>query len=170
MSKYIISKSSLTHAGIKGMRWGIRRYQNADGTLTELGKKRYARQQDDAASDGKTIAKFDAGKEVKKDLDATNKILEETGKAARTASEAVRKKKVDVERMDLSKMSDDEMRKKIERERLEAQYDSMFNTERNRVESGKRKVAEVLDGIGAVAGVTSSALMIALMIKQIMKG
>lgn len=31
----------LRHAGIKGMRWGVRRYQNPDGTLTEAGKKRY---------------------------------------------------------------------------------------------------------------------------------
>lgn len=31
----------LIHHGIKGMRWGIRRYQNADGTLTEAGKVRY---------------------------------------------------------------------------------------------------------------------------------
>lgn len=30
----------LYHHGIKGMRWGVRRYQNADGTLTEAGKKR----------------------------------------------------------------------------------------------------------------------------------
>lgn len=31
----------LYHHGIKGQRWGIRRYQNADGTLTDAGKKRY---------------------------------------------------------------------------------------------------------------------------------
>lgn len=31
----------LCHHGIKGQRWGIRRYQNEDGTLTEEGKKRY---------------------------------------------------------------------------------------------------------------------------------
>lgn len=31
----------LTHHGIKGQKWGIRRYQNDDGTLTEEGKKRY---------------------------------------------------------------------------------------------------------------------------------
>lgn len=30
----------LCHWGIKGMRWGIRRYQNKDGTLTPLGKQR----------------------------------------------------------------------------------------------------------------------------------
>lgn len=31
----------LAHHGIKGMKWGIRRFRNEDGTLTEAGKKRY---------------------------------------------------------------------------------------------------------------------------------
>jgi len=31
----------LSHAGIKGMKWGVRRYQNKDGTLTAAGKKHY---------------------------------------------------------------------------------------------------------------------------------
>ena len=31
----------LTHHGIKGQRWGIRRFQNADGSLTAEGRKRY---------------------------------------------------------------------------------------------------------------------------------
>lgn len=33
--------SSLYHHGIKGQKWGIRRYQNEDGTLTNAGKARY---------------------------------------------------------------------------------------------------------------------------------
>lgn len=31
----------LYHHGIKGMKWGVRRYQNKDGSLTNAGKKRY---------------------------------------------------------------------------------------------------------------------------------
>lgn len=31
----------LCHHGIKGQKWGLRRYQNPDGTLTDAGRKRY---------------------------------------------------------------------------------------------------------------------------------
>lgn len=34
--------NELYHWGIKGMKWGVRRYQNKDGTLTPAGKRRYA--------------------------------------------------------------------------------------------------------------------------------
>lgn len=37
------SSSELYHHGIKGQKWGVRRYQNPDGSLTEAGKKRYAK-------------------------------------------------------------------------------------------------------------------------------
>lgn len=36
-----VSAHELYHHGIKGMRWGVRRYQNSDGTLTNAGRKRY---------------------------------------------------------------------------------------------------------------------------------
>ena len=33
----------LIHHGIKGQKWGVRRYQNSDGTLTDVGKKRISK-------------------------------------------------------------------------------------------------------------------------------
>lgn len=42
MSDYIYTTNGeLYHHGIKGQRWGVRRYQNKDGTLTAAGRKRY---------------------------------------------------------------------------------------------------------------------------------
>lgn len=34
----------LYHHGVKGMKWGVRRYQNKDGSLTNAGKKRYLKE------------------------------------------------------------------------------------------------------------------------------
>lgn len=36
-----LQNNELYHHGIKGQKWGVRRYQNPDGTLTDIGRKRY---------------------------------------------------------------------------------------------------------------------------------
>lgn len=48
----LVSSDELRHYGIKGQRWGIRRFQEEDGSLTPAGKERYA---DDSDSNKKQI-------------------------------------------------------------------------------------------------------------------
>jgi len=53
-----MENKELTHHGIKGQKWGVRRYRNTDGSLTEAGKKRYNSDNNaDEPSRAKKIAK-----------------------------------------------------------------------------------------------------------------
>lgn len=61
---HVIRKSKNTelyHHGVKGMRWGIRRFQNKDGSLTPAGKFRYAQE-----SDKKIVINKDGSRTVPK--------------------------------------------------------------------------------------------------------
>ena len=47
-------ENELMHFGVKGQKWGVRRYQNKDGSLTPAGKKHYSKQ---AKKDAKEYAR-----------------------------------------------------------------------------------------------------------------
>lgn len=59
----------LAHHGILGQKWGVRRYQNADGTWTDAGKKRYGTNVDGSLSEK---GKKRYTKDIKRALDRQN--------------------------------------------------------------------------------------------------
>lgn len=62
----VYNDECLTHHGVKGMKWGIRRYRNYDGTLTNKGKKRLAKNVQKLG--GKHRSRDDIVNEVRKNL------------------------------------------------------------------------------------------------------
>ena len=68
----------LFHWGIKGQKWGVRRFQNEDGTLTEAGKKRYSEVR--SVGDGIYLAKTKSSPIAKALSKISPKIAEEQKK------------------------------------------------------------------------------------------
>lgn len=66
----------LQHYGILGQKWGVRRYENEDGTLTEAGKKRYANRQSEIKRLGEAIPK---AKKLQKKYEKELADLEKNG-------------------------------------------------------------------------------------------
>lgn len=146
----------LYHFGILGMHWGIRRYQNPDGTLTAAGKKRYDHRMlkvkmyenaKNTAVSGyqyynqPTFAKISGNyldeqiKRARKDAEKYGTETPEERKATieRNRQEALERNKQKIEeanKIDLKKLRNsaltDEIHDKWERAELDDKYDSNF--------------------------------------------
>ena len=161
----------LQHHGIPGMKWGKRRYQNKDGSLTPAGQKRYDRDQRENAGKkkGNKVGQADPDRWVREDMQRTKTLSDSTNQLTRNLREAnnnaIRREQKNAKKMDLSNMTDKEMRDQINRALLERQYEQMFNPPT--VSKGRDHVDRVLEVTGSTLAITSSALGIALAIKEL---
>ena len=103
-----MTNNELYHFGIRGMKWGVRRYQNRDGKSTSLGKKRKAANEDN-----------------KKD--------------------------------DIKNMTDEELRKKVNRLQMERQYSQLTN-DTKKVNKGKQFVSKVMKTGATITAATTTAI------------
>lgn len=165
------------HHGVKGQKWGVRRYQNKDGTLTQAGQKRYDRdiRENNAKKKDNRIKDLEETgpdprrwvredmERSKKTIDASSDLVKEFKKLEETTTPKPTTKK-----LDLSKMSDKDMRDRINRELLEQQYNKLFaTTSPAQVSKGRAMLKDTLEVAGSLLAITGSSLSIALAIKEL---
>ena len=141
------------HYGVQGMKWGIRRYQNDDGSLTPLGRTRYGQ---------KAVKEYH--KSTKAQLAGKNKKAEKHMEKFKKIDESLPNPKSDelaekVEKQsffkkrnnkDARKLSDDELNSRLSRLKTESDYKKyMKSTRANEdVERGKEASKQVLEKVG----------------------
>lgn len=128
-----MENSQLYHHGILGMKWGVRRFQNKDGSLNSDGKRHLEQN-----------SKAKQGNNKKKKGHTTNK-----GKS-------------------INELSDDELRKRINRLELEKRYEALSKKEQKaKMFDGKRFVTQVLENSGKVVATQLSTYVMGNMVNKV---
>lgn len=145
-------KDELYHWGIKGMKWGVRRYQNKNGTLTAAGKKHYSG--DGNAGEDAEQVEYAPKRSGKKAEDYSDEELR-----VRINRLQMEKQYRDLQGQTNIRVDDPNKELKAEKERLQLQKD--VKQLRNDVYGGKSFVKQVMSDAGkqvltkATAGVMS---------------
>lgn len=140
-----INSDELAHHGIPGMKWGVRRYQNKDGSLTPRGKKRLekeeARLKEEAAvlrnkrAVQNRVDKIEAKRRANEDL---KRELEERKSGGKSGDGEGQKRRT------LKDLSNEELQAAIDRVRLEKTYKEL-TYKPPEVSKGKKFIAETWD-------------------------
>ena len=143
--------SELRHHGIKGQKWGVRRFQNKDGSLTPNGKKRYG------ADDYKnTLDK----------VNSAGKIVDEVRKYNNSAQKSSNPDMERRIRKSINNMSDKELQQRVQRLSMEDNYTRMM-MHRENLEKGESFVNKALNISTTALQGAATALTIAMLLKQL---
>lgn len=187
MSKYIVHNGELYHWGIKGMKWGVRRFQNNDGTLTPAGKKRYSDDYNTNHTEKSykelsneelksRNARYENEQKYKKftgekdDDEIAEDIIDNAskapGKAMNILNSIQRIRSAGKPGPDYSHLSDQELRNRINRLDMERRYSELT---REKESKGSVYAREFINIAGDVIAVTGSVIAIASGVKALRK-
>lgn len=133
-----MDNAQLYHWGIPKMKWGERRFQYKDGSLTPAGRERYRK-------GGKNRADSSDG----------------MGKTAKSSSDQPEKTKP----KSISEMSDTELREAVARLQLEKQYKDLLPKEEKTISAGMKFIQAVGKTVGPAIGEASKSLIKDYMVK-----
>lgn len=172
----------IEHYGVLGMKWGVRRYQNADGTLTDAGRRRLGRTSsgertgDRAASerdlhpeDRQRRIRSEIHGQVSSDYEQASRIAKSGSEASRSAANIARTRetmarKKDQKSIDVSNFTTKELNDMIARMSAENNYQRLVA---ERSSEGKIYASDILSMVGDIAAVGASAATIAAAIYRL---
>lgn len=159
---FYLDTTYLEHHGILGMKWGVRRYQNKDGTLTAAGKRRAAqlekKQQQNAEKSEYYAAR--RGKYAKKYEDLTTPNPK--GKDAKTTeSKVTSNKSTDSnkpEKKSVFDMSEAELRSEVNRLDLIKKYNTYMEELHNPKQATPKQRKRLVNGEQVVSDILTKSL------------
>lgn len=144
--------TEMYHHGIKGQKWGVRRFQNRDGSLTEEGKKRQNR-------DKSEIERINMeGKAQKNIVSGARDISSGVERLSTSQPRNRYNKRKNLTQDEIDAMSNKELQELVTRMNLEAQYSMLTSdkTAQHKVSEGLQQVNAILSVVGGVVTIASA--------------